>query len=138
MLSSSFVTKMTTRYTLIAADGPVSLESHFYCVEIGSTRRAHRALFTLSGYCASKGHYFQKRTRGDDIFRLKIAESLGCKVYELPSMTVKAETMVSYLKCHGALPWQPDSCHNLHQLKQKSSPTYYLHCHTKCLKRETI
>lgn len=129
---------MTTLYTLIAADGPVSLESHFYCVEIGSTRRAHKAIFILSGYCSSKNYYFRKRTRGDDIFRLKIAESLGCKVYDLPSMVIKVEQLVAHLRNYGRLPWHPGDSANLHFMKAKTSPSYLLLCNTKCLKRETI
>lgn len=129
---------MNTYYTLIAESEMLSLQSHFYRVEVCSTKRGHRALFTLSGYCSSKGYYFQKRTRGDDVFRVKIAKSLGCKVYEIPSMTVKAETLVSYLKCHGTLPWQPDPDSNLHHLKKEISPSYHIFCNTSCLKRGTF
>lgn len=129
---------MKTYYTLIAEDGPITLDTHFYRVQIGSNFSGHRALFTLSGYCSSKGYYFQKRTHGDDVFRLKIAESLGCKVYDLPCMDAKAETLVSYLREHGCLPWQPDSAHNLHQMKARTSPSYLLLCNTKCLKRGTF
>lgn len=126
---------MTTFYTMIAEDNAISLHSHFYRVQIGSTKAAHRALFTLSGYCCSKGYYFQKRTRADDIFRLKIAESLGCQVYDLPCMDAKVEELVSHLRTHGNLPWQPATDNNLHYMKAKISPSYYLLCNTKCLKR---
>lgn len=129
---------MKTYYTLIAEDGAITLDTHFYRVQIGSNFLSHRALFMLSGYCSSKGYYFRKRTRGDDVFRMKIAESLGCKVYELPCMDAKAETLVSYLRKHAVLPWQPDSASNLRQLKEKTSPSFYLLCNTKCLKRGTF
>lgn len=129
---------MKTYYTLIAEDGDITLDTHFYRVQIGSNFLSHRALFMLSGYCSSKGYYFRKRTRGDDIFRLKIAESLGCKVYDLPCMDAKAETLVSYLRKHSVLPWQPDPANNLRQLKEQTSPSFYLLCNTKCLKRGTF
>lgn len=129
---------MITLYTMIAEPAELSLQSHFYCVEIGSTKMAHRALFTLSGYCSSKGYYFQKRTRGDDIFRLKVAESLGCKVYELPCMVIKVEKLVSHLRKHGCLPWQPADSGHLRHLKQQTQPTFFLSCNTSCLKRGTF
>lgn len=129
---------MKTYYTLIAEDGTITLDTHFYRVQIGSNFLSHRALFLLSGYCSSKGYYFRKRTRADDIFRMKIAESLGCKVYDLPCMDAKVETLVSYLRKHAVLPWQPDSASNLRQLKEKTSPSFYLLCNTKCLKRGTF
>lgn len=129
---------MKTYYTLIAEDGTITMNTHFYCVQIGSNFLSHRALFMLSGYCRSKGYYFRKRTRGDDVFRLKIAESLGCKVCELPCMDAKAETLVSYLRKHSVLPWQPGSASNLRQMKEKTSPSFYLLCNTKCLKRGTF
>lgn len=129
---------MNTLYTMIAEPAEISLQSHFYCVEIGNNPRAHKALFALSRYCLENNFYFQKRTRGDDIFRLKVAESLGCKVYDLPCMDAKAETLVSHLRRHGSLPWQPDSAHNLHHMKARTSPSYLLLCNTKCLKRGTF
>lgn len=129
---------MKTYYTLIAEDGTITMDTHFYRVQIGSNFLSHRALFELSFYCVSKGYYFRKRTRGDDVFRLKIAESLGCKVYELPCMDAKVECLVNFLKKHDSLPWQPDSASNLRQMKEKTSPSFYLLCNTKCLKRGTF
>ena len=129
---------MNTLYTMIAEPKALTLNSHFYCVEIGNNPRAHKALFALSRYCHENNFYFQKRTRGDDIFRLKVAESLGCKVYDLPCMDAKAETLVSHLRKHGSLPWQPGSAHNLHEMKARTSPSYLLLCNTKCLKRGTF
>lgn len=128
---------MKTYYTMIAEDGPITLNTHFYRVQIGSSPTGHKALFILSGYCSNKGYYFRKRTRGDDIFRMKIAESLGCKVYDLPCMDAKVESLVSYLRKHGRLPWQPSSTHNIHYMKAKTSPSYLLLCNTSCLKRGT-
>lgn len=129
---------MNTLYTMIAEPAEISLQSHFYVVEIGNNPRAHKALFALSRYCHENNFYFQKRTRGDDIFRLKVAESLGCKVYDLPSMVIKVEKLVSHLRNHGSLPWHPVDSANLHNMKAKTSPSYLLLCNTKCLKRGTF
>lgn len=128
---------MDTYYTMIAEPAEISLQSHFYAVTIGNNPRAHKALFALSRYCHENNFYFQKRTRSDDIFRLKIAESLGCKVYDLPCMVIKVEKLVSHLRNHGGLPWQPCDSANLHHMKKQTSPTYFLSCNTKCLKRGT-
>lgn len=128
---------MNTLYTMIAEPAEISLQSHFYVVEIGNNPRAHKALFALSRYCHENNFYFQKRTRGDDIFRLKVAESLGCKVYDLPSMVIKVEQLVAHLRNHGSLPWHPGDSANLHHMKAKTSPSYLLLCNTKCLKRGT-
>lgn len=128
---------MTTYFTLIAEDGAITLNTHFYRVQIGSNYLSHRAFFTLSGYCSSNGYYFQKRTRSDDIFRVRIAESLGCKVYELQCMDAKVETLVSHLRKHGCLPWQPADSGHLRHLKKQTEPTFFLSCNTMCLERNT-
>ena len=128
---------MTTMYTMICEDNAISLHSHFYRVEIGNNPQAHKALFALSRYCHENNFYFQKRTRGDDIFRLKIAESLGCKVYELPCMIVKVEKLVYHLRKHGSLPWQPADSGNLRHLKVQTSPNFVLLSNTMCLERRT-
>lgn len=129
---------MITYYTMIAEPAEISLQSHFYAVTIGNNPRAHKALFALSRYCHENNFYFQKRTRSDDIFRLKIADSLGCKVYELPCMVIKVEKLVSHLRNHGDLPWKPCESANLHHMKKQTSPNYFLSCNTKCLKRGTL
>ena len=129
---------MVTYYTMIAESGALSLQSHFYRVAIGSTPSAHKALFVLSRYCSEQRFYFQKRTLADDRFRLKIAGSLGVKVYELPCMDAKVENLVFHLQKHGSLPWQPANAGNLRHLKAHSSPSYYLLCNTSCLKRGTF
>lgn len=129
---------MITYYTMIAETGTLSLSSHFYRVQIGSTPKAHKALFALSRYCSEQHFYFQKRTLADDRFRLKIAESLGVKVYELPCMDAKVECLVDFLKKNGSLPWKPADAGNLRHLMAQSSPSYYLHCNTECLKRGTF
>ena len=129
---------MNTYYTMIAEPAEISLQSHFYAVTIGNNPRAHKALFALSRYCHENNFYFQKRTRGDDIFRLKVAESLGCKVYDLPCMVIKVEQLVAHLRNHGNLPWQPCDSANLHHMKKQTSPNYFLSCNTKCLKRGTL
>ena len=129
---------MNTYYTMIAEPAKISLQSHFYAVIIGNNPRAHKALFALSRYCHENNFYFQKRTRSDDVFRLKIAESLGCKVYDLPCMVIKVEKLVSHLRNHGGLPWQPCDSANIHHMKKKTSPTYFLSCNTKCLKRGSL
>lgn len=129
---------MVTYYTMIAENGLLSLHSHFYRVAISSTPAAHKALFALSRYCSEHHFYFQKRTIADDRFRLRVAESLGVKVYELPCMDAKVETLVFHLKKRGCLPWQPEDSGNLRFLKAQSSPSFYLLCHTECLKRGTF
>ena len=129
---------MNTYYTMIAEPAEISLQSHFYAVTIGNNPRAHKALFALSRYCHENNFYFQKRTLGDDIFRLKVAESLGCKVYDLPCMVIKVEQLVAHLRNHGNLPWQPCDSANLHHMKKQTSPNYFLSCNTKCLKRGTL
>lgn len=129
---------MKTYYTMIAETYTLSLNSHFYRVQIGSTPKARKALFALSRYCSEHHFYFQKRTLADDRFRLRVAESLGVKVYELPCMDAKVECLVNFLQKHGSLPWQPDTANNLRQMKEKISPSFYLLCNTKCLKRDTL
>ena len=126
---------MNTLYTMIAEPAEISLQSNFYVVEIGNNPRAHKALFALSRYCHENKFYFQKRTRCDDIFRLKVAESLGCKVYDLPCMVIKVEKLVSHLRNHGRLPWQPADSGQLRHLKAQTEPTFFLSCNTSCLKR---
>ncbi len=126
---------MNTLYTMIAEPAAITLHSHFYCVEIGNNPHAHKALFAISRYCHDNNFYFQKRTRGDDIFRLKVAESLGCKVYELPCMVIKVVKLVSHLRNHGSLPWQPDDSGHLRHLKVQTQPSFFLSCNTSCLKR---
>lgn len=123
---------------MIAEPDAITLQSHLYCVEIGNNPQAHKALFAISRYCSENKFYFRKRTRGDGIFRLKVAESLGCKVYELPCMVIKVEKLASHLSNHGSLPWQPaDSC-RLRHLKVQTQPTFFLSCNTSCLKRGTF
>ena len=129
---------MITLYTMIAEPDAITLQSHFYCVEIGNNQQAHKALFAISRYCSENKFYFRKRTRGDDIFRLKVAESLGCKVYELPCMVIKVEKLVSCLRNHGSLPWQPADSGQLRHLKTQTEPTFFLSCNTSCLKRGTF
>lgn len=129
---------MITYYTMIAETEMLSLKSHFYRVAIGSIPSAHMALFVLSRYCSEQHFYFQKRTLADDRFRLKIAESLGVKVYKLPCMDAKVECLVDFLKKNGSLPWQPADAGNLRHLKAHSSPSFYLLCNTECLKRGTF
>lgn len=129
---------MITYYTMIAETALLSLNSHFYRVQIGSTPKAHKALFALSRYCSEHHFYFQKRTLADDRFRLKIAESLGVKVYDLPCMDAKVECLVNFLQKHGSLPWSPATDGNLHHLKAQTSPSYFLICNTECLKRGTF
>lgn len=129
---------MITLYTMIAEPDAITLQSHFYCVEIGNNPLAHKALFAISRYCSENKFYFRKRTRGDDIFRLKVAESLGCKVYELPCMVIKVEKLASHLRNHGRLPWQPADSGHLRHLKQQTQPTFFLSCNTSCLKRGTF
>lgn len=126
---------MVTLYTMIAESAELSLQSHFYCVEIGNNPQAHKALFAISRYCDEHKFYFRKRTRGDDIFRLKVAESLGCKVYDLPCMVIRVEKLISYLRNHGSLPWQPADSGQLRHLKAQTQPTFFLSCNTSCLKR---
>lgn len=123
---------------MIAEPAEISLLSHFYCVEIGNNPQAHKALFAISRYCNENKFYFRKRTRGDDIFRLKVAESLGCKVYELPCMVIKVEKLVSHLRNHGCLPWQPADSGHLRHLKVQTQPTFFLSCNTSCLKRRSF
>lgn len=129
---------MNTYYTMIAEPAEITLRSHFYMVEIGNNPRAHKALFALSRYCRENNFYFQKRTRTDDIFRLKVAASLGCKVYELPCMVSKVEKLVAHLKNHGSLPWQPCDSGHLRYLKAQTEPTFFLSCNTSCLKRGSL
>ena len=129
---------MVTYYTMIAETNLLSLNSHFYRVAIGSTPKAHKALFALSRYCSEQHFYFQKRTLADDRFRLKIAESLGVKVYELPCMDAKVENLVFHLQKNGSLPWHPADAGNLRHLKAQTSPSYLLLCNTECLKRGTF
>lgn len=129
---------MVTYFTMIAEIGELSLQSHFYRVSVGSTPAAHKALFALSRYCSEHNYYFQKRTLADDRFRLRIAESLGVKVYELPCMDAKVETLVHHLQKHGCLPWQPADSGNMRFLKAHTSASYFLLCNTECLKRGTF
>lgn len=129
---------MVTLYTMIAEPDAITLQSHFYRVEIGNNPQAHKALFAISRYCSENKFYFRKRTRGDDIFRLKVAESLGCKVYELPCMVIKVEKLVSHLRKHGCLPWKPADSGQLRHLKVQTQPTFFLTCNTSCLKRRSF
>lgn len=128
---------MKTIYTMIAADGPVSLQSRFYHVYVGSSPAAQQALFYLGGYCHTKHYYLAKRSNEDAKFRLNIAESLGVQVYELPCMVAKVETLVSHLRLHGDLPFQPADSANYHHLSQQIKPTYFFNCITKCPKRQS-
>ena len=126
---------MNTIYTMIAADGEVTLQSRFYHVQVGSTPAAQKALFYLGGYCHKKHYYLAKRSNEDAEFRLRIAESLGVQLYELPCMVAKVELLVSHLRLHGDLPFQPCDSANYRQMKEQISPSFYLNCITKCLKR---
>lgn len=120
---------------MIAEDSQVSLQSRFYHVQVGSTPAAQKALFYLGGYCHQMHYYLAKRSNEDAEFRLRIAESLGVQVYELPCMVAKVEKLVSHLRLHGELPFQPCDSANYRQLKESTSPSFYLNCITKCLKR---
>lgn len=126
---------MNTIYTMIAEDKQVSLQSRFYHVYVGSTPAAQKALFYLGGYCTDHHYYLAKRDNNDAEFRLRIAESLGVQLYELPCMVAKVEKLVSHLRLHGDLPFQPCDSANYRQMKEKISPSFYLNCITKCLKR---
>ena len=128
---------MITLYTMIAEPEELTLQSHFYQVQVGTSKAAQRAVLILNGYCRSQSFYFVKRSHEDDVFRLKVAESLGCKVYELPCMIIKAEKLISYLRNHNCLPWQPVDSGNLRHLMELTQPTFFLSCNTKCLKRGT-
>lgn len=129
---------MFTLYTLIAEDKTLSLQSHFYHVQVGSTPAAQRALFALNAYCRSHKYYFAKRSEEDAHFRVRVAQSLGVKVYELPTMVAKVEHLVSHLRAHGALPFTPADSHNLMFVKARSEPSFYLLNQLKCLKRPRI
>lgn len=128
---------MNTIYTMIAEPEELTLQSHFYQVQVGTSKAAQRAVLILNGYCRSQSFYFVKRSHEDDVFRLKVAESLGCKVYDLPCMVIKVENLVSHLRNHGSLPWQPADSGQLRHLKEQTQPTFFLSCNTSCLKRGT-
>lgn len=135
MVLLSFSADMITMYTMIAEDKELSLQSHFYHVRVGSTPTAQKALYFLGGYCHKKGYYLAKRSNEDVEFRLRVAESLNVQVYELPCMVAKVEELVSHLRLHGQLPFQPADSANYRQFKEKTSPSFYLNCLTECLKR---
>lgn len=126
---------MITYYTLIAEKQELSLNSHFYMVKVGSSRKAQRALFVLNAHCRQNNFYFVKQCREDDVFRLKVAASLGVKVFELPEMVVDVETLAKSIIKGNPFPWQPHDSHNLHYLKQHTDTDYLIFCNTKCLKR---
>ena len=126
---------MITYYTLIAEPLELSLNSHFYMVKVGSTKKAQQALFVLNAHCRQNKLYFYKQCREDDVFRLKVAKSLGVKVFELPEMVIDVETLAKSIINHDPFPWQPHDSENLHYLKQKTDTNYLLFCNTSCLKR---
>lgn len=128
---------MVTMWTMIIEDNDLSLNSHFYHVECGSSAAAQKAMFFLGGYCHSHHYYLRKRDNEDAQFRLNVAESLGVKVYDLPCMVAKVETLVSHLRKHGCLPFTPMGDNNRHVLKQKTDTKYRFLCNTMCLKRGT-
>lgn len=136
--SSLFSADMITMYTMIVEDNELSLYSHFYHVQVGRSSTSQKALFALNAYCKANNYYFARRSETDAQFRLRIAESLGVKVYELPSMLAKVETLVSYLRQHGQLPWKPADSANYRQMKAKISPSFYLFHRSQCLKRDTL
>lgn len=129
---------MVTYYTFIAEKNTLSLLSHFYRVQVGTNALAQNAVKKLRFYAVANNYYFSKRDRKDDLFRLNVASSLGVKVYELPTMTIKVNDLLSYLLEHNCLPWKQDVTFNLHFLKQKSDVNYLFLCNTKCLKRGTL
>ena len=116
---------MVTIYTMIAEDKEITLQSHFYQVQVGSTPAAQKALFVLGGHCHKHHYYLAKRSPGDAEFRLKIAASLGVKVYQLPCMVAKVETLVQHLLRQEVLPWQPCKSGNLDYFLRQTSPTYF-------------
>lgn len=128
---------MITYWTLIIEDGALTLQSHYYTVEVGSSAAAQRAMFYLGGYCSEHGYYFRKRDNEDAIFRSRIAESFGLKVHQLPSMLAKVEHLVSHLKRYGEVPFVPADCHNYDYAQKQTSPTYFFNRNTMCLKRGT-
>lgn len=129
---------MITYYTLIAETQALSLNSHFYMVKVGSIKKAQQALFVLNGYCRQNNFYFVKQCREDDLFRLKVAESLGVKVFELPEMVADVVNLAKAINEGDPLPWKPHDSHNLHYLKQQTDTNYLLFCNTSCLKRGTL
>lgn len=124
-------------YTMIVEDGQLSLKSHYYDVYVGDSAAAQKALFYLNAWCAQHGYYFRKRDIRDAHFRLNIAKSLGCKVYEVPCMVAKVQNLVSSLKKNGSLPFKPTLNNNFREFKKQVNPTFYFNSITNCLKRGT-
>lgn len=128
---------MTTMYTMICEDNAISLQSHFYHVLVGSSPAAQKAFFYLGGYCNSHHYYLAKRSNEDAEFRLRIAESLEINVYDLPCMVAKVETLVSYLRKHGSLPFNPSFNDSYIDFRKQTSPNFVLFSNTMCLERNT-
>lgn len=128
---------MVTIYTMIAADGPISLQSKFYHIQVGNNPYAQKAFFYLGGYCHQHNYYLARRSNEDAEFRLRVAKSLGVQVYDLPCMVIKVEKLVSHLRLHNELLFHPADSANLRFFKQKTDPTFYFLCNTKCPKRST-
>lgn len=128
---------MTTMYTMICEDNAISLNSHFYHVLVGSSPASQKAFFFLGGYCNSHHYYLAKRSNEDAQFRLRIAESLGINVYDLPCMVAKVETLVSHLRKHGSLPFNPSFNDSYIDFRKQTSPNFVLFSNTMCLERNT-
>lgn len=124
-------------YTMICEDNAISLHSHFYHVSVGSSAAAQKAFFILNAYCISHHYYLAKRSNEDAEFRLRIAESLGINVYDLPCMVAKVETLVSYLRKHGRLPFNPSFNDSYVNFRKQTSPNFLLFSNTMCLERNT-
>lgn len=132
-----FFIDMERYYVLIDAGQEIDHSTKFFHVAVGSTQKCLDNLIWLQQWCKEHNCYFKMRSEETDTFLLRIAESLGTKVYCLPSIEVKVRPLVAHLKNFNRTPEIPPERAGFSYFRKQIDHKFYLSCHTSCRARHT-
>lgn len=116
---------MVHYYLLIIAGKVVDDSTTFYKVGVGNSKRDKLALSKLESFAAANGHFLHVIDNETSEFLGKIAESLGKKVYELPTSAVRVRCMCGIALQSNAAPAPPPHSPSARYMLSRIDPVYY-------------
>lgn len=122
---------------MIEEPAAISLQSKFFYVTVGATEREQRQLDWLKDWCQSNNVFLQIQSEATDAFRLKIADSLGVVIYEMPRLNVRVSTLVAHIKANNATPNMPPESLSIAKFRERVTHSPRHSCNTSCRVRLT-
>lgn len=98
---------MKSYHLLIVAGACISLDTKFYKVAIGTSKKDVRYSQFIQEYAATHGHFFAIWSEETSIFLEKIAASLSQQLHELPFHKINVSDLVTFIKRHRDTPKIP-------------------------------